>query len=204
MTISYPLSLPTLVDDGGIADLRIMPEYVQGRNTNPFTNAEQIYDYQADRWTLSINYTGLTVRNARLVMAFLLSLRGIVGTFYYGDPLMASPSEAVLGAPLVNGSSQTGRSLNVKGLVPTTGVIKAGNYFQIGDYLYMVLKDVTANGSGNATLDIFPYIRGAPVDGDALTFTNANGIFRMAETNVSWVVNEEQLYRISLSAVEAR
>lgn len=205
MTISYPLAgLPALVDAGGIADLKIMPEFVQGRNTNSFTNAEQIYDYIGERWTLTVNYTGLTVKNARIIIAFLLSLRGIVGTFMAGDSLMSEPEVAIGGTPLVNGDSQTGRTLNVKGLDALTGTIKAGTYFQLGNFLYMNLTDAIANGSGNATLDIFPYIRGTPVNNDVLSFINPKNIFRLSESAISWSVNNERIYRISFSAVEAR
>lgn len=203
MTISYPLELPTLVDTGGIASLTILPEFVQGRNTNQFTNQEQIYDYTAERWNLSMTYSGLTMENARIVIAFLLSLRGAVGTFMAGDKLMASPTGVIAGTPLVNGGGQTGRTLNVKGLTASS-TVKAGNYFQIGNFLYMDLKDAIANGSGNATLDIFPFIRGTPADNAALVFSNAKNIFRLSEGSISWSVGDDRIYRIGFTAVEAR
>lgn len=99
----------------------------------------------------------------------------------------------VTGTPLVNGANQIGNSLVVDGL--TAGqIIKQGTVFQIANvdfvnalsytdtqYLanFVVLNDVTADGSGNATLQIAPDIlptgqyqtvTNSPADNATITF----------------------------------
>lgn len=205
MSISWPLSMPTLPEAGGIASVTIIGEFAQGRNTNAFNNTEQVYDYVGERWALSVAYSNLSILNARAVMAFLLSLRGYVGTFMAGDLLMASPQSSIPGAPKVNGSGQTGRTLAVKGLTPSvSNAIHAGDYFQIGNYLYCALENANSDGSGNTNVEIFPFIRGTPSDGADLTFTSPKNIFRLNDASVSWSADVNKYYKIAFTAVEAR
>lgn len=89
------------------------------------------------------------------------------------------------GAPLTNGAGQTGSSLITDGWTASAAILKAGNIFTIADVYavnpqtyestgqlqqFVVLSDVTADGSGNATISISPAIN----DG-TLTTTDADG-----------------------------
>ena len=80
-------------------------------------------------------------------------------------------------SPLVKGGSQAGTSLDTDGWsASVTGVMEAGDCFTIAniDVLFRVTADANSDGSGDATLSILPPLIGsAPVDGVALTITDA-------------------------------
>jgi len=125
-----------------------------------------------------------------------------------GDPLCATPQGNIGGTPRVNGGSQTGETLNIDGCTAdVTDWLKAGDYIQLGAAgtanLHKVLEDVNTNGSGEATLSLWPHIRTAPADNATVTVTNAVGRFRLASNETAWSINEASIYGISFSAMEA-
>lgn len=74
---------------------------------------------------------------------------------------------------VVNGSGQAGTMLNIDGGAPFYQ-FKEGQPFHlsIGGHLYFdfIAADVTANGSGAATITLTQMLRKPPIDGDALEF----------------------------------
>ena len=109
---------------------------------------------------------------------------------------------------MVNGASQTGDELIIDG-IPTSGsdYLKAGDYIQLGSgataTLHKVLEDVAIDGSGGATLNLWPGIRTAPSDNATVTVSAAKGVFRLAANETSWDINNASLYGITFGAVEA-
>lgn len=201
MSISYPLSLPS---GPSFSSISILPEAATGVATSRFTFKQQIYQYDGQRWVLETQYPPLTREEANLIKAFLLSLNGNVGTFLAGDILCAVPVGVVSGTILVKGAGQTGQSLIVDGFTPSTAnVFVAGDQIQIGNYLYMILNTVSSNGSGEATLDIWPALRSSPADNASVIYTNPKGLFRLDSSIVGWSADEVGMYNISFSAVEA-
>lgn len=111
-------------------------------------------------------------------------------------------------APLVNGASQTGGSLNIDGLSPNqTSVLLPGDYIQLGSgsstQLYKVLTTTTTNASGQATVDIWPNLRSSPADNSAVTIINTKGRFRLKDNVTQWGINEISSYGITFDCVEA-
>lgn len=90
--------------------------------------------------------------------------------------LLIQQPELVIGTPgttLVNGAAQSGFSLVLDGA--TVGyVFQKGQLFNVVTssrrYLHSVQASVTANGSGQATLSIWPMLRVSPADNTALDF----------------------------------
>lgn len=199
MTISYPLTLPI-----GFDSLVLIAENVQGRNTNLYTLKEQVYVHTGDRWKINITYPRQALSTARLIKAFLLSLKGGVGTFIAGDPYAINPS-GVGGTPIVNGAGQTGFVLNTSGWpLSTSNVLKAGDYIQVGTYnLHMVLTNANSDGSGLASLDIWPRLRSSPANLSSVVINNTKGLFRLEDSETQWGVDKEGLYDFALTAVEA-
>jgi hypothetical protein len=124
--------------------------------------------------------------DAAPIVAALMGLQGIRGTFYFGDPQWTSPQGIGTGTPLVNGASQTGQDLITDGwTVSQTGIVKAGDWLQIGSgstqQICMVLADANSDGSGNATISLFPRIRTAFADNVAITVTSPKGVWRLTQ-----------------------
>jgi len=205
MAISYPLSLPTAA---GIAKVRLTANSIVGISSSPFTAKQQVYKYPGQFWEADITLPPMKRVDAEYWISFLLKLGGSYGTFLLGDPNAATPRGVATGTPLVNGASQTGQELVTDGwTTSTTGILKAGDYIQLGSassaQLYKVLDDVNSNGSGQATLTIYPDLRSSPSDNATITVSNAKGVFRLSNGQQAWDINEASVYGITFPAREA-
>lgn len=205
MAITYPLSLPTA---SGIMRVRFAANDVVGVVQSPFTASQQVYRYTGQFWEADITLPPMKRADAEYWISFLLKLNGPFGTFLLGDPNGATARGVATGTPLVNGGSQTGNELVTDGwTTSTTGILKAGDYIQLGSgatsRLYKVLDDVNSDGSGNATLTLWPDLRSAPSDNAAITVANPKGVFRMTSTQTSWDINEATIYGLTFGAREA-
>jgi len=205
MAITYPLTLPSHT---GIRNITLRAVNTVGLTQSPFTYAQQAVAHSGQRWEVDVTLPAMNRSDAEQWVAFLISLRGQLGTFTLGDPVGASPRGSAGGTPLVNGASQIGGTLNIDGCTASqTGWLKAGDYIQLGTAgsatLHKVLADVDSNGSGQVSLDLWPYIRTAPSDNASVTLTNTVGRFRLASNIQNWSIRETALYGITFGGVEA-
>lgn len=203
--ISYPLSLPTT---SGIMRVRLVANDVVGVSQSPFTAVQQVYRYSGQFWEADITLPPMKRADAEYWISFLLKLNGPYGTFLMGDPNGATARGVATGTPLVNGAGQTGNELVTDGwTTSTTGILKAGDYIQLGtgatSRLYKVLDDVNSDGSGNATLTVWPDLRSAPADNAAITVSNTKTTFRLNSAQTSWDINEATIYGLTFGAREA-
>lgn len=205
MAISYPLTLPSHT---GRRSMELRATNAVTVERSPFTYASQAQASAGQMWQADVTLPPMKRADAEAWVAWLVSLRGSFGTFLMGDPIGATPRGAGGGTPLVNGASQTGQDLDIDGCTSNvTGWLKAGDYVQLGSAgsatLHKVLADVNTNGSGQATLTLWPHIRTAPSDNAAVTISNTVGRWRLASSESSWSVNEASIYGISFSCMEA-
>lgn len=141
---------------------------------------------------------------ARQWQAFFTNLGGRSGRFYAFDPDRTTLQYlgASIGTPLVNGANQVGNELITNGW--TNGItIYGGSYIQVNDEYKMITEDVTVDGSGNATLSIFPYLRASPPDNDAIVTTNPKGIFMLDTPNIQWTGDKQKILNIQFTFREA-
>lgn len=202
---TYPLTLPSHT---GIRNVELRAVNAVIYEMSPFTYSGQAQASAGQMWQADVTLPPMKRADAAIWVAWLVSLRGRFGTFTMGDPLCATPQGAIGGTPRVNGGSQTGEELNIDGCTAdVTDWLKAGDYIQLGAAgtatLHKVLEDVNTNGSGEATLSLWPHIRTAPADNATVTVTNAVGRFRLASNETAWSINEASIYGISFSAMEA-
>lgn len=205
MPITYPLALPTIthfqrINFAGHATVAV--------SRSVLTLVSQIQEHQGQLWTVEVSLVPMKREAAEQWLAFLLSLNGRLGTFLMFDPAAPNPRGSLDGTPLVDGAVQTGQVLNTKGWTPSAvDVLLAGDYLSLGTgvttRLYKVLNNVTADGSGLAAIDIWPRLREATVDGAAITFTRAEGTFRLMSNTSGWDVSTAQFYGLGFSAEEA-
>jgi hypothetical protein len=203
--ITYPLALPTHT---GIAQIELRAINAVAYARSPFTFAGQTFAYPGQMWTADLTLPPMKRADAEQWVAWLISLRGQLGTFLLGDPNGATARGAATGTPLVNGASQTGGSLVIDGAATSvTGWLKAGDYIQLGSNgsstLHKVLTDANSDGSGNVTLDIWPHIRVAPADNAAVTVSDAKGLFRLSSNEQAFSINESAIYGMTFAAMEA-
>lgn len=123
------------------------------------------------RWSLTFrNLPAMGIPCGRALIGLRAKMRanGDSGAFLWPQPGFAG----AIGAPAVNGAGQTGCSLAVKGLTPSTPLLVAGTFFSfvVGarNYLHALTANAVVDGGGNATLSIAPMLRASPADGAAL------------------------------------
>lgn len=207
MAISYPLSLPTSI---GIAQIELRATNAVAVSRSPFTFSTQVHAYTGSAWQADVSLPSIRRDLAEDWVAWLLSLRGQLGTFYLGDPNAVTPRGSARDTDtiLVNGATSSGNTLAIYSApLGQTGYLKAGDYIQVGTgtsrQLFKVLADVNTNGSGQATVDIWPDVRTSIANNAAVTVENTKGIFRLASNEQGFSINEASFYGISFGAMEA-
>jgi len=204
MAINYPLSLPT---QSAIAKIRLTANDIVGISQSPFTAAQQVYKYPGQFWEADVTLPPMKRADAEYWVAFLLKLNGPFGTFLLGDPLGATARGVATGAPKVSVGGQTGNELVTYGWTTSqTGILRAGDYIQLGSgataQLYKILDDVNSDGSGNATLTIWPSLRSSPADEAPITVSSPKGNFRLTSP-AAWDIDEASIYGMTFGAREA-
>jgi len=200
MAISFPISIPS---SPAIKSVKFKMVNASAFNSSPFTGQQQVTVFPGQWWEIEVTLPTMTRADAEEWISFLAKLNGHEGTFNIGDPDGATPRGTGGGTPLVNGASQTGQDLITDGWNLSEAVLKTGDYVQIGTKLYKSLTDVTSDGSGNATLTLYPSVKTAPSDGASIIVTNTTGTFRLKTPVSGWSADSLSHYTVSFSAVEA-
>ena len=201
MTTSYPVSLPTA---SGLAAITLTARDAVAYNASPFTYSGQAQSFGGQRWEASVTLPPLKRNDAMSWVTFLQRLRGQFGTFTMGDPLGATPRGAVGGSPVLAADGETGEAITISGAsASVTDWLLAGDYVQIGTTLHQVVDDVDTDGSGEATLLLWPFVRTETVSGSSVITSNTVGRWRLASNERSWSVDSASIYGISFSAIEA-
>ena len=202
MAITYPLSLPA---SPGPARVTMRATNVVAVAASPFTGQQQTQRHPGAWWSADVELPPLMGEaEAETWISFLLSLRGRHGTFLMGDPARATPRGVATGTPVIDGADQTGEALATRGWTPdTTGILRAGDYIQIGQRLHKVLTDTDSDASGAATLDIWPRLRESPADGALIITANPVGTFRLSSNDTSWIWEAPKRAGVSFGVVEA-
>jgi len=203
-TPSYPLTLPTVT---GITTQNWGLNKTVAITQSPFTSQQQVYEHEGQQWRATFTLPAMKKNHASVWLAFLLSLRGVRGTFKIGDQDRKTIQGVATGTILVNGASQTGNQVALDGFANSTNnVFKAGDYIQIGSYLYMVIEDVNSNGSGEANVRIEPSLRSSIEtinDNTTVIYTNTTTIMRLDTNFTNWDTDQVSKYGISFSCSEA-
>lgn len=205
--ITYPLTPPSTP---GPNSLVITASNITAISQSPYTGETQVQEWPGEYLTLDVSLPPMKRAAAEQWISFLVALRGMVGTFLYGDASNKSFFGAAVGAsPVVDGDQLAASKLLTVSNLPinTPGAFKAGAYFQLGTggnaHLHKVLTDADTDASGITTLDIFPRLRAAVSDGDSVVITNPVGLFRLTGNDSKWSISEALNYGIQFQAVEA-
>ena len=125
-------------------------------------------------WKMTATFPPMTRAEFAPIYAFIIAQRGRYESFTLVPPVVGNPQGSAGGTPLVNGGSQTGRSLVTDGWTVSTAIFKAGDYLKLAgnDKVYMITADVSSDGSGNATISIEPALVSSPADNAVVTYTS--------------------------------
>lgn len=206
MPISYPLVVGT--SWVGYESITLKMMHVTSLTESPYTFKQQVVRHPGMVWGASLKLPPVNKDLALDWVAFLGKLRGRFGTFTLSPPNGLVPRGLAAtspGTPLVNGAAQVGDTLNIDGCgASKTNYLREGDFIQLGtgltSRLYMVLDDTNTNGSGQASLTVWPDISPSPADNAAVVLTNPAGLFRLASDTVSWTETSDAKYTLSFDA----
>ena len=83
MAISYPLALPTNI---GMASIELRAKNTVAVSMSPFTYKQQTQSYDGEMWEADISLPPMNRDDAETWISFLMSLKGMSGTFLLNDP----------------------------------------------------------------------------------------------------------------------
>lgn len=166
MSTAWPASLA-----GKIKRIRLELDENKASTQSLFTRKRQTTTLSggtADRWQGVIETPPLRDTDLRTMWAFLHKV-GLYGQFTVGDPDYSGPISGIASAS-VQGAGQSGTSLVVDGVTPSTTIVREGEYFQVGMGFHALTQDCASNGSGVVTLVFKPALRVSPADNATVTF----------------------------------
>ncbi len=206
MAISYPLTMPTVT---GIATIEMRAINAVAYSRSPFTFSGQVHAYAGQMWQADVSLPPMRRGDAEVWLSWLVSLKGQLGTFKLGDPLGCMPRGSARDADtiLVDGAVSSGGSIGINS-APTsrTNYLMAGDYIQIGagvnQQLFKVLNNVSTDGSGAATVDVWPNVRTTITNATSVKVQDTTGLFRLSSNEQSWSANQA-IYGITFGASEA-
>jgi hypothetical protein len=205
MAITYPLNFPS---SPGFTKANIFPVPISGRTLSEFTGEQQIYGWDAGLWKVELELPPMIRATAEPWIETLIALWGKKGTVLWFDPAGTSPRGSAPGSPQVDGASQTGITLNTKGWTASqTGILLQGDWISVGSgattRLHKNLTDANSDGTGKATLDIFPPIRESPADSAAITTSSAKGTFGLLDPEWAWDLDLVKTFGLNFTLLEA-
>ena len=165
-------ALPT---SPAFADLKIQsyqPTIVQ----RAISGRRQARQIGGQYFKLFASYAPMKRSDFAPIHAFIIKQRGQFDTFTVTPPVISSAQGLGGGTPLINGASQTGRSVVSDGWPTgaTLTVLKAGDFIKFANHtkVYMVTADATCDTSGNATISIEPELQTSPANDTAITYNS--------------------------------
>lgn len=195
MAISYPLDTPTTI---GIESIELRAMNAVTTSQSPFTYKQQVISHQGQIWSASVSIPSVRRDLAADWKAFLMALKGSVGTFLLGDPDYATPRGTISGTN--NTLSGTAGDSTVS--VTMTGTLLAGDYIQLGTGSAARLHQVLVDQSGSGNLEIWPDLR-STYSGETVIYSSPKGVFRLGQSTTTWSINNASFYGISFDAIEA-
>lgn len=148
-----------------------------------------------NKWNANYTFNNMRNDDRADLLGTVASLRGQDNRLRV--PVFDNPKRGAYGGtPLVDGASQTGFSLNIKGATPNvTNWIRKGDYFSVfvgsEHELKMIDTDANSDGAGLVVLSFVPKLRFSPAD-DAVIFVEdgtlqkPQGIFMLQSAESGW------------------
>lgn len=173
---------------------------------SPLSRTVQTVEMPGARWRVVFSLENLSESDAAALQAFLAALRGQAGRFYLYNMARQIPRGVATGTPLANGTNADRSVCVTDGWTHGALVLKAGDFIGIptsaGHELKMVTADVTADGSGNATINIEPPARRDTTDNAAIVITRPTAIFMTDADSAEWTTAPGLLSSFSMAFTE--
>ena len=158
---------------------QFFPVFTTRKFNSPFTGSSQTMEYPSCSWNCQLAFKNLDRTELRQLETFLIQLRGAAGRFRIGDHANAEPLGLAGGKPVVDGASQNGGTLKIKGCTQNKNFLLAGDYITVNNELKRLIADANADSTGKTTLRFEPNLRRSPANGAAVIVRNTYAIMRL-------------------------
>lgn len=186
---------------------RLVPDAGPGQSVSesPFSGAQTVTTmWGSERWKFEASYSDLINAERAEMQAFIVRLRVARNVFLLANPTALNRG-ALSGTPIIGVASLAGTSMVVAGGPNNiSSWACAGDFIAVNSMLKMVLQNASTNGSGIASLQVWPPQYKAPSSGTPI-IVNANsamGAFRLISAPTFNTDPPGYRLSLSISAVE--
>jgi hypothetical protein len=174
--------------------------------TTTASGRRQARQIDAQKFRLRIRFPVMTRTEFAPINAFILKQRSQMESFTFVPPTVYNSLGVATGVISVNGSISAGvTSVAIDGMAnSTSGVFKAGDYFRFTgqNKVYMVMADVSSNGSGAGTLTFEPPLRTAVSDNAILIYSNVDFTVGLTGDVQEFNISTENYFQYEVDLIE--
>jgi phage-related protein len=174
--------------------------------TTTASGRRQARQIDAQKFKLRVTFPIMTRTEFAPINAFILKQRSQMESFTFVPPTVYNSLGVASGVISVNGAISAGvTSVAIDGMAnSTSGVFKAGDYFRFTgqNKVYMVMADVSSNGSGAGTLTFEPPLRTAVSDNAVLIYSNVDFTVGLTGDIQEFNISTENYFQYEVDLIE--
>ena len=174
--------------------------------TTTASGRRQARQIDGQRFRLRVRFPIMTRTEFAPINAFIMKQRSQMESFQYVPPTIDDPLGVATGIISVNGAILAGvTSVAIDGMAnSTSGVFKAGDYFRFTGQtkVYMVMADVSSNGSGQGTLTFEPPLRDNVSDNAVIIYSNVDFTVGLTGDIQEFNISTENYFQYEVDLIE--
>jgi hypothetical protein len=174
--------------------------------TTTASGRRQARQIDGQRFRLRVRFPVMTRAEFAPINAFVLKQRSQMESFQFVPPTIDDALGVASGVISVNGAISAGvTSVAIDGMAnSTSGVFKAGDYFRFTGQtkVYMVMSDVSSNGSGQGTLTFEPPLRANVADNAVLIYSNVDFTVGLTGDIQEFNISTENYFQYEVDLIE--
>lgn len=190
----FPLSTADSISLRGVSPSRVSVSHSQKR---------QVRSTGSHRWAIQMSFKNRSLSEYRQLEAFMDAQHGQAETFTIVVP--ATQQGSWVGAPVVDGASQTGFTLNLRGFTASqTGVVKAGDIFKTANIakVYRAVADANSDAGGLVAVTLNAQLITSPADGEGIVHSDVPFTVSSNSDNVETAYAAAMIGSMSIDLIE--
>lgn len=174
--------------------------------TTTASGRRQARQIDGQKFRLRLRFPVMTRSEFAPILAFIMKQRSQMESFQYTPPSVDDALGVASGVISVNGAISAGvTSVAIDGMAnSTSGVFKAGDFFRFTGQskVYMVVDDVSSNGSGQGTLTFEPPLRSNVADNAVLIYSNVDFTVGLTGDIQEFTIGTENYFQYEIDLIE--
>ena len=174
--------------------------------TTTASGRRQARQIDGQKFRLRLRFPVMTRTEFAPILAFIMKQRSQMESFQYTPPSVDDSLGVASGVISVNGAISAGvTSVAIDGMAnSTSGVFKAGDFFRFTGQskVYMVVADVSSNGSGAGTLTFEPPLRSNVADNNVLIYSNVDFTVGLTGDIQEFTIGTENYFQYEIDLIE--